>query len=68
MADDLSKLEQAVADDEAAIDAADADINKLLTQLANTPPSQQAKIDELTGRLQAKIAALIAATNQTAPK
>jgi hypothetical protein len=67
MADDLSGLEQVIGDAETAIDNADADINKLIAQIGATPPSQQAKIDELKGRLQVKIAALIAATNQTVP-
>lgn len=67
MALDFSKLTQAQKDNADAIDAADADINKLLTQLGQTDPANQAQIDSITLAIQQKTAALIAATNQTGP-
>lgn len=63
----LTELAQAQKDNADAIDAADADINKLLTQLGQTDPADQAEVDRITAAIQAKTAALIAATSQTGP-
>lgn len=67
MANDFTALQAAAKANSDAIDAADADINNLLTQLGQTPPSDQPTIDALTAQIQAKTAALIAASAQTGP-
>jgi uncharacterized protein YigA (DUF484 family) len=67
MAEDLTKLKEAQAANAQAVDNAVTEINDLVTRLANTQPSNQSAIDEITEALNAKTAALAAAAKAGQP-